>query len=248
MPNSSYTFQAALLTYTRLPISYQRLNDEHFTKALAWLPAVGFVVALLCGLVLYLGQLFLPPLVAIVLALLTGVIITGALHEDGFADCCDGFFASQDKQTILRIMKDSSNGSFATLGLIGLWSIKLAAYWHILPELFFIALIAQHTIARYLPLLIICTTPHCQAENSKMSANLVLSQGQIVTTGLLLFVLNSLLFSFTFSLLLAAALALLTFFSRSLFIQRLQGYNGDCLGAIEQVGECLILLIILAYF
>ena len=46
-----------------------------------------------------------------------GLLLTGALHEDGFADSCDGFGGGWDKAQVLAIMKDPRIGNSAALGL-----------------------------------------------------------------------------------------------------------------------------------
>ena len=60
----------------------------------------------------------LPHGVAVILALTSRLLITGALHEDGLADFFDGFGGGTNRESTLRIMKDSHIGSYGVLGLI----------------------------------------------------------------------------------------------------------------------------------
>lgn len=239
--------QAALIMYTRLPLSSANLDSQHFSNSLAYLPWVGICVGLLVGLVYYLCNFFLPANISVFMALVAGIMITGALHEDGFADSCDGFFAGQDAQSIVRIMKDSTNGTFAVLGLIVLFTGKLLFLTQITPEKHILALISMHALARLVPLWIVKTTPHCHVASSKMSAGLLLSPQSFRLSALLLLLLLAFSIPLGLLLLLAIALILLAMGCSRFFMQRLHGYNGDSLGAAEQLGECLVLLLFVIY-
>ncbi|MFT4150523.1 MAG: adenosylcobinamide-GDP ribazoletransferase [Paracoccaceae bacterium] len=106
---------AALGLLTRLPVPLAPPRPE---GAWAW-PlaggAVGALAALAGGAGLGLG---LPAGIAAGMALAAGMLATGALHEDGLADCADGFWGGRDKARRLAIMKDSAIGSYGTLALI----------------------------------------------------------------------------------------------------------------------------------
>jgi adenosylcobinamide-GDP ribazoletransferase len=88
--------------------------------AAAWFPAVGALVGGLAGAVGYLAEPSLGPGVAAVVAIGVLVVVTGALHQDGLADCADGLGARGDRERRLAIMRDSSIGTFGALALL-LW-------------------------------------------------------------------------------------------------------------------------------
>ena len=77
--------------------------------------AVGAIMALACGIGLWIG---VPPLMAALLALAAGALATGAMHEDGLADLADGFGGGRDRARKLEIMRDSRIGSYGVLALI----------------------------------------------------------------------------------------------------------------------------------
>lgn len=56
--------------------------------------------------------------------MISGILLTGAFHEDGFADVCDGFGGGWEKQRILEIMKDSRIGAYGVIGLTLLLLLK----------------------------------------------------------------------------------------------------------------------------
>ena len=76
---------------------------------------------------LYGASLVVPWPLAVLAAIVVRLLMTGALHEDGLADFCDGFGGGgSDRQRILDIMKDSHIGTYGVLGLV-LYLLLLAA-------------------------------------------------------------------------------------------------------------------------
>ena len=55
------------------------------------------------------------------------ILLTGAFHEDGFADVCDAFGGGWTKDKILTIMKDSRIGAYGAIGIILLLLTKYTA-------------------------------------------------------------------------------------------------------------------------
>lgn len=105
----------ALAFLTRIPVGPRGRGE---LGAAAWaFPLVGALVGLVVGLVGVGGSLVLPVLVAAVLAVLAEVLLTGALHLDGLADCADGC-GGRDRQSRLRIMKDSTVGVYGVSAVV----------------------------------------------------------------------------------------------------------------------------------
>ncbi|MGZ8952146.1 MAG: adenosylcobinamide-GDP ribazoletransferase, partial [Methylobacter sp.] len=99
--NDKMLFFLALSFYTRLPHP-QALDYKRLPQAAIYLPLIGWLVGGICALVFYLADLVWPQATAVILALIAGILLTGALHEDGFADVCDGFGGGMNKQRILE--------------------------------------------------------------------------------------------------------------------------------------------------
>ena len=88
----------------------------------------GLVLSLPAGVVLsLLAACDAPPLLAAILALAVQTLVTGALHEDGLADCADGFGGGQSRERILDIMKDSRIGAYGVMALILVFGLRAAA-------------------------------------------------------------------------------------------------------------------------
>jgi len=134
------------LTIFPLPI---RTEERHLNTSVMWYPLVGAVIGLITG---YTYFLIRPPLgqhVAATITILIYILVTRALHLDGFMDTIDGFFSRKDRNTILTIMKESTVGSFAVLGA-GVWFLLL---FSILPSLTPAHHVLLHTLTRFLVLL-----------------------------------------------------------------------------------------------
>ena len=110
---------AALIFFTRLP--FWRITEvpaAYFKRVVDYWPFVGWLTGVIMAGTLWLSAQFLPMSTAVILALLARLLVTGALHEDGLADFCDGFGGGTSREKILSIMKDSHIGSYGVLGLI----------------------------------------------------------------------------------------------------------------------------------
>lgn len=116
------------LTVLRLPVRGD-VPPEELRRSTALYPLVGLGVGAVPALILTLP---LPPLARAALALAAWVIVTGALHLDGWADCCDAAFAppmadpQATRERRLAILKDPHLGTFGAVGivllLLGKWS------------------------------------------------------------------------------------------------------------------------------
>jgi adenosylcobinamide-GDP ribazoletransferase len=96
-------------------------------RAAGWYPFVGLIIgALVAAAYLVLGLRF-SSLVTAALSLTLWVILTGGLHLDGLADCCDGLLHASNPERRLEIMKDSRMGAFGGIGLFLALILKVSA-------------------------------------------------------------------------------------------------------------------------
>lgn len=110
---------------TTLPI---KLPDDWSAgesgRAAVWYPFVGLIIGGVTWLIWKGAMLVLPPSVASVIVLIVWIALTGGLHLDGLADCCDGLLASATPERRLEIMKDPRLGAFGVIGLILILLLK----------------------------------------------------------------------------------------------------------------------------
>jgi adenosylcobinamide-GDP ribazoletransferase len=129
-------FLVALRFLTVLPVPFVRtLDPPPLSEAMRMFPLAGALVGATTGAVLGLCKLGgLPPLFSAAFAIGIGLLITGALHEDGLSDVADGFGGGRTREERLDIMRDSRIGAFGTLGL-GVMLLARAALFMALVEL-----------------------------------------------------------------------------------------------------------------
>jgi nicotinate-nucleotide--dimethylbenzimidazole phosphoribosyltransferase len=112
-------------------LSVNRPDPHDMGRAMAWFPVVGLVLGALLALADVAGRAFFPPLVNAALLLSTWVALTGALHLDGFLDCCDGLLATKPPERRLEILRDTHVGAFAVVGAVCLLLLKFALLWEL---------------------------------------------------------------------------------------------------------------------
>ncbi|MFI3199329.1 MAG: adenosylcobinamide-GDP ribazoletransferase [Methylococcaceae bacterium] len=237
-------FFLALSFYTRLPGP----KSQDYTKlpqATVYLPLVGWLVGSITALSFYLADLLWPQVTAVILALMAGVFLTGAFHEDGFADVCDGFGGGWGKQRILEIMKDSYIGVYGVVGLLLLFLLKISLLGSLLTTVVPWVLLAGHSISRLPPLLLMQRYDYVRNNDSKAAVAVYKPNGQ----QLLIATLTALL---PLTLLpLVCVLAIIPVFAINWYVGRyfycyIGGYTGDCLGASQQISETVFYLSISA--
>ncbi|AEY01569.1 cobalamin 5'-phosphate synthase [Oceanimonas sp. GK1] len=231
---------------TRLPLpALRRFDPDWLHQSSRHFPAVGLLVGGLCALAYGLAQHVFDPLVAAVLATALGIYITGAFHEDGLADTCDGLGGGLTRERALTIMKDSRLGTFGTLGLVLALLLKIALLASLAPAAAMAALVLAHGGSRLACISLITLLPYGgdleHAKAKPMAQRLTPGQWWLASLWLLppLWLLWNRFPPGAW--LLAGLLAgLATYHLFRLQKRRLGGYTGDGLGATQQLVEIAI--------
>ena len=141
---------SAIRFLTILPLpSGQQETDQDWGRATAWYPAVGLVIGVLLAALDWALRWLWPDAVATALVLAARVALTGALHLDGFIDCCDALLAPVPPQRRLQILRDVHAGAFGIVGVVILLLTKYAALAAAPAELRLPSLILIPTLARW---------------------------------------------------------------------------------------------------
>ncbi len=241
-------FLTATTVLTRLPVAPRDQSDtpkEGLVAACCWaFPVVGAGVGFIAAGVMMLATLFgLHNAAAALLGLVAAGLVTGAMHEDGLADTADGFGGGHTREEKLAIMRDSRQGSYGIIALIvtiGLRAVALTA----MPDPIegALALIAAHAASRAaLPPALYLMHPAREdglgatAGKPSLGALLVaVSIGAAVAIGML---------GPWRGLAALAATAVAVAATAVLAQRQIGGYTGDVLGAFQQVGEIVMLLV-----
>lgn len=240
-------FLIALQFLTTMPVRIKsQINEKDFGATLFYFPVVG----LLIGLVLFAVAMFfdfLPSLPRSAVILITSIIVTGAVHLDGFADAADGLYGNKSKEKILEIMQDSRIGAMGAVGLICLLLFKFSLIAGMSKAVLGRALIIAPVISRWC-MVFACYSSECARKESKAkffieyaSKKEVIS-GVIFTVALCVFLLG----------LKGAFVFISVFVPVCLFSgyvkRKIGGITGDILGAVNEIAEAAALFFALVYF
>lgn len=244
---------SALTFYTRIPCpGWKAYSDENLNKSRKYFPLIGWVVGAIAVFVYLLAQLVLPASVAIVLSMAATVYATGAFHEDGFADSCDGFGGGWDKDQVLTIMKDSRIGTYGVLALILLVTIKFMALWELLQlsqTMMLVTLFNAHVTSRFLASTVVQSHDYVRdIDRSKIKpiATRRLSRGEMLFSSVFVVVPLCLYSPMWLPVLAVIPVVGVRVYLASYFKHRIGGYTGDCLGAVQQGCEVVFYLSVLS--
>ncbi|MAF01552.1 adenosylcobinamide-GDP ribazoletransferase [Herbaspirillum sp.] len=236
-------FFTALQFFTRLPIPRWVGFQPHWLQhATRYFPLVGWIVAWACALVYLLAVQFWPQMVAVLLSTAAGIWLTGAFHEDGFADVCDGLGGAVSRERALEIMRDSRLGSYGVIGIVALLLAKLAVLQALLPLQVLAVLGMAHPLSRWLATCLIWRMEYVREEGKVKPLAQQMGQGEFLLATLfaVLPVIGVIaLGMMSWQRIAAGALlaAVATLWLAARFRRRLGGYTGDCLGAVQQLSE-----------
>lgn len=254
-------FFVALMFYSRLPCpKWLNHKPEYLNDATRYFPVVGWIVGGLSSIILIGLMLILPVSVAVLGFMLTNVLLTGAFHEDGFADVCDGFGGGWTTTKILDIMKDSRLGTYGTVGILFMIAFKFELLRNLLQffetnktiteeliigKLMVILLISAHSVSRMLAATTLYTHSYVRENEdakAKPLAKKISLQNFLITiflgiSPIFFLVIIDLKFFLLVFFSIIPLLYLIKILMSAYFKKWIGGYTGDCLGAIQQVTE-----------
>ena len=201
---------------------------------------------------LYFGNKILPWPVAVIAAIVVRLLITGALHEDGLADFMDGFGGGGDRARILAIMKDSHIGTYGVLGLILYTMLLGTTLYSLSPTVAALTVIAADPFSKMVSSQLINMLPYArreeEAKNKTIYRKPSLAAGLSLTVqGLLPMVLMIWLTGISWYLVIVIP-ALVMYFLYLLMLRKIQGYTGDCCGAVCLLVELAVYLVACSQF
>lgn len=230
----------AAAVLTRLPVPGRGPLPGDLSRAVPWFPVVGAVVGGVVGGVYLLLDRALAPLPAAVVAVAAGIVLTGAFHEDGLADTCDGL-GGRTRADRLAAMADPRVGTFGVLALVVSVLARSGALASLPAGEALPLVVAVHAAARGVVAGALALAPAARpdglaavlvAETRPWRGVVGLAVGVVAAVGLLGPAAGPLLLAAAGAggLVVAAA------------VRRLGGITGDVLGAGEQAAEIGALL------
>ena len=240
-------FLIALQFLTRIPVGEYLKDEKRLGKSMAYFPIVGLVLGGLLVLVNWGFSIIMAPLIADALTIIALIILTGALHIDGFIDTIDGLAGGKTKKDILRIMKDSRVGAFGIIGIVSLIMLKLVLLHEMPLEIKRGTLLLFPVMGRWAMVVASSLSLYARKKGTGKAfldycgrkELIVASLITLIITGGFLKILGLELFLF----ILALTLLLTRFISK-----RISGMTGDTLGAVNEIIEVGTLFILFLLF
>jgi adenosylcobinamide-GDP ribazoletransferase len=235
------------LTVIRVSRSHD-MADAHVGRSMAWFPIVGLVIGLILAGVRFLLIVILPPSIVDVLVIVTLVIVTGALHLDGFADTVDGLAGGGERERILAIMKDSRIGSFAVAGLTLLLLVKVFALVNVPMEVKMRTLIVTPLLGRWSTVLLASSFSYARSEQGtgEVFTRYAGKRETVIATVITFFAVTA-LFGVP-GIVIVATSVVLTLLFGLYFRRRIGGVTGDIMGASCELTEALVLVMVCGLF
>lgn len=227
-------FAAIIIFFTRLPLwRYVNVPSDRFKNIIYFWSISGWLTALVMSGTLYLSSLVFPMSVATVLAIASRILLTGALHEDGLADFFDGFGGGTSKERILAIMKDSHTGSYAVIGLIIYYLLFYTLLSSLPVVLACMAILAADPFCKGLGSMITLRLAYARKEEESKVKVIYSNMKLKYFVMAVVFGLIPFLYVLTPYLYWAAVAPIVLFFILTQFMRaKIQGYTGDCVGAL----------------
>ena len=250
-------FMTAVQFLTRLPTpQFKAFEPAWLARSARYFPLVGVLVGAINVGVWWVASRRLPPAVAVGLTLAVSVLVTGAFHEDGFADACDGFGGGTTPERALAIMKDSRIGAYGALGVVLMTGLKWASLDALATTTAVLAplLIGSHLMSRWCAGALMWSLPYVRTDGDSKSRAAVegFTVGEWLIGGLLGLAVFAPIAAACLResgaleawALLAGAVgaAAAAWAAARYFRRRIGGHTGDCLGAVQQLTELAFLI------
>lgn len=235
---------AALQFLTVIPLPWpKRVSAEDLGRSTAFFPLVGLIIGLVLVGLNWVFSLLMPAAVAKALLIVTLVVMTGALHVDGFLDTCDGIGGQKSVEERWQAMRDSHAGGFGVIGVVLLLLAKYASLNSIPDSSIMIALVMMPVISRWAMVYAIFAFRYARPsglgrafkEGTRWPSLVIATVITLTVVGILAHVIGLSIFI----IIVAATAAFAAYLNR-----KFQGLTGDTYGAINEGAEVGVLLMV----
>lgn len=239
-------FLLALGFFSRIPVAgLTQYSEEKLNQANRYFGLVGWLLGILVAIVFVVSSMVFDKSIALFLAMVASLLLTGAFHEDGLADMADGFGGGFSTDRKLSIMKDSRLGTYGSCALI----LTLFGKYLTLIQMddIVIALIVAYPLSRVVAASLIFELPYVSdLENSKSKP--LASRQSLFDLFVLVFsgVVTLVFVSLTQAIGLIMTLLVFRAWFKRFLLKQIGGFTGDCLGGAQQISELLIYLVLVA--
>ncbi|MGB2708504.1 MAG: adenosylcobinamide-GDP ribazoletransferase [Pseudoalteromonas nigrifaciens] len=242
----------AISFLTRIPVALRfNVTNTHLNQASRYFALVGLLLGGLLALSYCVFQLLLPPSLSVLLMMAFGLLLTGAFHEDGWADVWDGFGGGWQVEQKLTIMKDSRLGTYGAAALFIILLIKFQSLVLLSTSLTAIitAILLGQCLSRVIATSLIMSMDYVSEDATSkvkpIAMHLSFNSLAILTLTAVILLLSLIflhIIVWQTAVIIIAVLLILRSVLVRWFKHQLGGYTGDCLGAAQQLSEVIIYL------
>lgn len=225
---------------TRIPIRLRTAPD--LAACVPWFPVVGGAIGATVGLVVAGLMEVVPPLVAAAVGVVFGVVLTGAFHEDGLADTADALGGWNPEQR-REILKDSRHGSYGVAAMCSTIVIRTVCVASLGPASAFAGLVAAHALGRGAAVAVMGTAPGVPTAGlgADYASGLTPARTALGVAAAMAIAAAA---TGWWIVPLAGAAGIAAVLVAIVARRAFGGMSGDLLGAVEQVGECVVLIVV----
>jgi adenosylcobinamide-GDP ribazoletransferase len=235
-------FPAAVSFLTRLRVSEAVEGQGDLARSVPWFPVVGALLGLGAAGVYTAARLALPSLVAATLAICVVVLLTGGFHEDGLADTADALGGGWSREEALRILKDPTHGTYGVLAIGFSLLVRVGAMATLDGWAALAILPGAHALSRAAAVGLLGWVSPATEEGLGAAYSASVNRRPAWGSGAVGLVIG--LGALGAWVLPAALLVSLGAAGvRWLGVRKMGGVTGDLLGAAQQAGEVLVLLL-----
>jgi len=233
---------AALQFLTRIPITLRR--EPSLERTVMWFPLAGALIGAIVGGTAAALWFVVSPLLAGVLAVVVGLLVTGAFHEDGLGDIADAFGGGWTVERRLEILKDSRHGTYGVAAMCASIVVRMVALGSLTgPLQMFTAAVAAHTMGRVAAVAMAGTMRLVTHSGLGADYGRGTTRGRAVAGTCSGVAVTVIAVGWHAAPLVAAAFVAVATVG-VLARRKIGGISGDVLGATEQVAECLCLVVL----
>ncbi|MBI2979771.1 MAG: adenosylcobinamide-GDP ribazoletransferase [Chloroflexi bacterium] len=250
-------FLAALSFLTIIPLPIRReISPEEVGRSLGYFPVVGVIIGLILAGLNWLFRWFLPPTVISGLLIVAMVLISGALHLDGFIDTCDGIAGHRTVEDRWRVMHDSRVGAFGVIGVFLLLLVKYVSLSSLPESWLTITLLVMPVVSRWAMVYAVFAYPYARPDGLGLAFKQGASWQRLAIATVITLLTVTLLawwagdsYFYLAGLVIMMVIWVVVVVMADYLQRKLSGLTGDTYGAINEVAEVSVLILIglLAY-
>lgn len=237
-------FFTGLQFLTRIQLRRQsEWSAESFGRSVRYFPLVGLIIGAVLAAIYHVAATVLPVHVVAALLIAAEIIVTGALHCDGYMDTADGIFSGRSRERILEIMKDSRVGANGVVAFGILMLLKWTLYIDLPASLLPAALLVSPVIGRFCMVLGITAFPYARPDGIGKAFAQHAGKDTLFIAAVITFALAAFIGKTAVAGLLAAIVFTLLF--ARYITNILGGLTGDVYGAVTEIAQVVVLLTLL---